>query len=333
MKPFLSLIKIENRKMWKRLSTKVMLLILLLIVVAAVGFFRFYQYRMGYDVHAATKVSATWRQEVTAELQSAQKDKTAIEKGTGNNAERAKLGAREKTIAESEYRLDHNIALKEPDSIWSRLLDFGKNVGFDSLIALMLIIACSAAVAGEFSDGTIKMAISRPYRRDEILSAKLIVVLGYGLTLLAAVLAVNFLLFAALYGLPGLGASALLWTTHRVLSVPAIVSLLAYYGLGFLMVIFYTVLAFALAVVTRSRSIATGFSLFMLLVGGQLAQMVSIYFPWAKWFPFTMTNFSNMITSGVVLPGTSLTMALVLTGIYTLLFGAVGYTVFVERDI
>lgn len=329
---FFTLVSIENIKMWKRLSTKVMLLIMVLIVVAASGIFRFYQYRMGYDVHAAPTISADWRQKLEAEIVSAKEQKAMVEKSK-NNAQRSMLGQLDQTIAEDQYRLDHNIPLKAPNSIWTKILDFGENAGYCSLIALMLIIACSAAVAGEFSEGTIKMAISRPYHRHEILSAKLVASLLYGLALLVVTLVTNFILFAIFYGLPGLNAMEVMWTTHQVLYVPAVVKLLAYYGLGFLEVIFYTVLAFALAAVTRSRSISTGFSLFMLLVGGQIAQMVAIYFSWAKWFPFTMSHFSNMMTNGVTVPGSSLTLGLILTGIYTLVFGAVGYIVFAKRDI
>ena len=48
----MTLLSIENSKLWKRLSTKIMYLILILLVVAASGLFRYYQYYKHVDVHA-----------------------------------------------------------------------------------------------------------------------------------------------------------------------------------------------------------------------------------------------------------------------------------------
>lgn len=333
MRRFFTLIGIENTKLWKRLSSKVMLGIMIFIVVASCGILRFYQYSKGVNVHAEPTVTAGWQDKLKMEVAGLKQQEAAIKSNKNAGPGSSELGQLDLQIAQDQYRLDHNIGLEKPDSIWTKLLDFGNNAGFASLVALMLIIACSASVAGEFSEGTIKMAISRPYRRHEILSAKLLASLLYGLELLAATLAANFLMFAIFYGLPGIGAGDMLWTTHKILYVPAFLKFLAYYGLGYLEIVFYTVLAFALSAVTRSRSIATGFSLFMLLVGGQLAQMISIYINWVKWFPFTMAHFTYMITNGTVIPDTSLTMALVMTGLYTVVFGTVGYVVFAKRDI
>lgn len=331
---FFTLIGIEHTKLWKRLSAKVMLGIMLLIVIVACSAFRINQYSKGTDVHAQPKVTAGWQQQLKMEIAAEKQQEATIKNEKNDSPERANLGNLDLQIAQGQYQLDHDIAFNKPNSIWTKLVSFGRNAGFCSLIALMLIIACSAAVAGEFSDGTIKMAISRPYHRHEILSAKLISSLLYGLELLVATLAANFLLFIIFYGTVGFGASEMLWTTHKILYVPAFVKFLAFYGLGYLQIVFYTVLAFALSTVTRSRSIATGFSLFMLLLGSQLAQLVCVYlFNWAKWFPFTMTDFTNMITSGVIIPGSSLPLGLLMTGLYTIVFGAVGYTVFAKRDI
>lgn len=333
MSSFITLVRVENTKMWKRLSTKVMLLIMVAIVILASCVYRYYQYTKGYDVHATPTVSASWQTDLQKEIEETKGAIKSIEDQKGNDAQRSALGKMKKTVAEDQYRLDHDISTQESNSIWTKVLDFSENAGYGYLVALLLIIACTASVAGEFSEGTIKMAISRPNYRHEILSAKLLVSLVYGLELLAAALILQTGMFMIFYGVPGMGAKEMLWTTNQIIYVPAILKLLAYYGLDFLTVIFYTVLAFALSTVTRSRSIATGFSLFMLLLGSQLAQMVAIYFSWAKYFPFTMTNFSSMMTDGVRLPGTSLPIALMVSGIYTVLMGAVGYIVFQKRDI
>jgi ABC-2 type transport system permease protein len=338
MSKFLTLVSIENTKMWKRISTKVMLIFVVVIVVAATSIVRYHEYSIGTDVNAVPAVvsAADWK----VEVQHLQKDITAlkaqiidIDNGTNNPMMRREIGSLQKNIAEDQYRIDKSISAQEPDSIWTRLTDFNSEANYGAIIALMLIIACAAAIAGEFSEGTIKMAISRPYHRHEILSAKLIASLLFGLALLAAILISNFIMFAIFYGVHGWGAMDMLWTSSRVLYVPAALKMLAVFGLDFLQVIFFVVVAFTLSAVTRSRSIATGFSLFLLLVGVQIVTLLALYFSWGRYLPFAMTNFSGYLLSGAGIEGTTLGMALILTGIYTLIIGAVGYVVFAKRDI
>jgi ABC-2 type transport system permease protein len=333
MSKFLTLVSIENIKMWKRISTKVMLIFVVVIVVAATSIVRYHEYSIGTDVNAVPAVSANWKSDLQQEITALKAQIKKTDSGTNNPMQRRQVGSLQATIAEDQYRIDNNISTDSPDSIWTRMTNFNSEANYGSIIALMLIIACAAAIAGEFSEGTIKMAISRPYHRHEILSAKLIASLLFGLAMLAAILISNFIMFAIYYGVHGWGAMDMLWTSSRVLYVPAVLKMLAVFGLDFLQVIFFVVLAFTLSAVTRSRSIATGFSLFLLLVGVQIVTLLALYFSWGRYLPFAMTNFSGYLLSGAGIEGTTLSLALILTGIYTLIIGAAGYVVFAKRDI
>lgn len=333
MTRFLTLISIESTKLWKRISSIIMLLIIVFIVIAATSMVRFVQYRDGVDVHAAPTVSESWKSDLSKEVEQQKAMLAQIEQGKDNRIERTQVGSLKMSIAEGQYRIDHDISSATPLSIWSRMISFNSQVGIASLIALLLMIACVASVAGEFSEGTVKMAISRPYKRYEILSAKLIASLLYGLTLLAVSALTNFIMYAIFYGVQGAGLKALFWTGENVLYIPAVLKLLALYGLDFLTIIFYVLLAFALSTITRSRSISTGFALFMLLVGGQIAMLVGIYFEWGKYVPFALTNFSSFVLDGSRIPNTGLPMALVISGIYALIMGVAGYMAFSKRDI
>jgi ABC-2 type transport system permease protein len=333
MSKFLTLVSIENIKMWKRISTKVMLIFVVVIVVAATSIVRYHEYSIGTDVNAVPAVSANWKSDLQQEITALKAQIKKTDSGTNNPMQRRQVGSLQATIAEDQYRIDNNISTDSPDSIWTRMTNFNSEANYGSIIALMLIIACAAAIAGEFSEGTIKMAISRPYHRHEILSAKLIASLLFGLAMLAAILISNFIMFAIYYGVHGWGAMDMLWTSNRVLYVPAVLKMLAVFGLDFLQVIFFVVLAFTLSAVTRSRSMATGFSLFLLLVGVQIVTLLALYFSWGRYLPFAMTNFSGYLLSGAGIEGTTLSLALILTGIYTLIIGAAGYVVFAKRDI
>ena len=236
MKRFLTLISIENIKMWKRRSTFIMLLIMVAIVILSTSIVRYHEYTSKTNVNVQPTVSADWKTSLQKEVTMLNAQIKQIDSGTNNPRERSLVGSLKMQVAEDQYQINHNIGISSPDSIWTRLTTFEGEAPFSLLIALLLIIVCASAVAGEFSEGTIKMAISRPYFRSEILSAKLIVSLLFGLILLAATLVTNFIMFAVFYGIHGMGANEMLWTGGSVLYIPAILKLLAVYGLDFLQV-------------------------------------------------------------------------------------------------
>jgi ABC-2 type transport system permease protein len=105
------------------------------------------------------------------------------------------------------------------------------------------------------------------------------------------------------------------------------------FGLEFLRIIFYVLVAFALSAAFRSRSLATGFSLFILLVGGGIVRILAMYFAWGKYLPFGRDNFAYLVTNGSPIQGVTLLSAMVLTAIYALVFAFIGYFVFQKRDI
>ena len=95
----------------------------------------------------------------------------------------------------------------------------------------------------------------------------------------------------------------------------------------------YVILAFVLSAISRSRSIATGFSLFMLLAGANILQFIAIFFGWGKYLPFVTSNFAGFINIGSYIYGVTLGFALVISAIYSMIFCFVGYFVFQKRDI
>lgn len=331
---FFTLVGIENKKLWKRPSTVVMFLIVIALVLSASCGLRYLQYIHGSDVRSAPPVSDNWRENVLKEEEQLRAQIKAIQNVKDNsNMAKSMLGPAQKTLAEDEYMTEHNISSAKPFSIWTLVSDFCSKVSYGAIAAMMMLIACSVLVAGEFGEGTIKLTLSRPFSRGEILGAKLAVTLLYGLELLASMLVVQTLIFMIFYGVPGIGANQMLWTTGKIVYIPSVFVLLIHYGLEFLTAAFYVTLAFALAAITRSRSIATGFSLFMLLLGGSLAQIAAIYFGNIKYFPFTTVNFLDIITKGVSVYGTTLASSMILSGIYAFIMCAAAFVVFKRRDV
>ncbi|MBZ9685398.1 ABC transporter permease [Clostridium estertheticum] len=330
MGSFFTLVSIENTKLWKRLSTKIMLIIMIVIIIAATGIFKYYT--VSQKVTNTISVSENWKQELQKNVDM---QKIQLKQAESDTNKRAKvlIGMTKKSIAEGEYRINNNIKPESSKSVWLRSSEFATNAGYGGIIALLLIISCSALVAGEFSEGTMKMMISRPYRRWEILTSKLLAIILYGLVLLVTTFLLNFIMIGIFFGFNDMGIKEMMWTSSSIIYISAALKTAIIFGLNFLQVLVYVILAFAISAISRSRSIATGFSLFLLLVGSNIAQLLAMYFSWGKYLPFGTSNFSTFVTVGATIEGTSLAFAIGLSAIYSIVFCFAGYVVFEKRDI
>lgn len=287
---------------------------------------------MSQKVPNTIKVSQNWKQELQTNIV-LQKIELKQAQGSTNKMAKASIGSLEKVIAEGEYSVKNNIKPETQKNVWSRSTDFASKAGYGGIIALFVIIACTALVAGEFSEGTMKMMISRPYKRYEILSAKLVSTIIYGLELLVATFLLNFVMMGILFGFSGMGAKEMLWTSSSIIYVPAALKTIIVFLLDYLQVLNYVIIAFAISAISRSRSIATGFSLFLLFVGSGIVQLLAIFFSWGKYLPLGMSNFSAFVTSGAPIGGITMTYAIVLSAIYFVIFAFAGFYVFEKRDI
>ena len=116
-----------------------------------------------------------WKMNVQAEL-------TATQEQLGNSAlvasEREELEGHEKVL---EYRLANSVQPLENFSRESMIMD---SAGIGSIAVLLTVIVAAGIVASEFTQGTIKMLLSRPVKRWKILTAKYVTVNLFGILLM-----------------------------------------------------------------------------------------------------------------------------------------------------
>lgn len=336
MSGFLTLVKIENRKLYHRISTLVMVLILAALVIGFTGVIKFVDTNFPQLTGAAasSQNGPDWKAQLQKEIATDQQQLSQAESGNEMLA-KTSIGSLKMKIAKDEYEIAHDIKPDTLQSIWAKMseLDTEVNPDFAMFIALFAIIAGSAAVAGEFTEGTMKMMIPRPFSRGLILSAKLVSVVLYSLILFVENLVFAFVMMGLWFGFGGFGAHSLLWTGGKVVLLPGFVNILAVYGLDFLQVFVYIVLAFVISVVSRSRAMATGISLFLLLVGGGISELLTLYFGWGKYILFGVSNFSSFVLKGTTYPGTSIGFGLVVSAVYVVVFLFIGYFTFIKSDI
>lgn len=228
---------------------------------------------------------------------------------------------------------------QDKDGSGARMTGF-EGMQFDAMLLFFLItifsvVIAAESVAGEFTRGTIKLLLIRPWSRSTILLSKFISVILFSvlLTVLAYLLsyAVNIAFFGAtnaageFFPELDMGAGALLselgqlfWTNY--VSTVVIISV-----------------AFMLSSALRSNGLAIGLSIAIIFT----AQLWSNLFlmidqPWIKYVLFLHLDLSAYVnghTGPIEDHPLTLGFALGVLAVYFIVFNLISWTVFRKRDI
>ena len=342
---FLSLIAVENIKLWKRFSTKLMLLIMVAIIFGFTGLMKAEEslIKSQQDATSGSSVTVTtqtnssqgastsqklnWKQQLSANDVGLKQTIKTMEKSKYQN-QKNDLDSMKKQLAENEYRIKHNLKSEKENGYWDWVATFG----YGMFAALLAIIACSGLVAGEFSENTMKSMICRPFSRWQILTAKFIAVFAYSLIIMVVGYLSLLVAVAAFLGTGGANTPMLLWIGGSIVRVSGFAGSLITNGLDFLVVLVYLILAFALSAIFRSRALSTGVSIFLML-GGSFTTLLARNFSWGKFIFFADTGFSNFVISGAPFFGITLGLALAICAVYCVGFLIAGYLTFAKRDV
>lgn len=233
----------------------------------------------------------------------------------------------EEQIAIAEHRLENDIAPLEYASMQQQVLDTHLMM---SLVTLLTVIVAAGIVAAEFSQGTIKMLLTRPVKRWKILTSKYITVL-----LFAILLSIILLISTALAGLLflGIGEGTLLkWTGTEVAEASFWLEALKLAALKFSSIWMISTFAFMLGTVFRSSSLAIGLSIFLMFTGVQAVFFLQNY-EIVKYYLFTHTDLTQFYTGNFLVPDITISMSLLVLAVYFLVFMAISYWTFGKRDV
>lgn len=230
-------------------------------------------------------------------------------------------------IAIAEHRLENDIAPLEYTSMQQQVVDTHMMM---SLVTLLTVIVAAGIVATEFSQGTIKMLLTRPVKRWKILTSKYITIL-----LFAVLLSLIMLLSTALAGLLffGIGDGTLLtWNGAEVVEATFWLEAIKLATLKFSSIWMISTFAFMLGTVFRSSSLAIGLSIFLMFTGVQAVFFLQDY-EIVKYYLFTHTDLTQFYTGNFMMPGITMTMSLLVLAVYFLVFMVISYWTFEKRDI
>lgn len=312
----LNLIRNEWMKLWHKKATWIMVAILLLVLIGIGGIMKFVQSTLDQPENQPSweENEAENKAFLTAELANPNIDDTTKKQ-------------LEKELAISEYRIEKDLEPMDPSGREQSILDSHFML---SLVVLLSVIAAAGIVASEFSQGTIKMLLSRPVKRWKILTSKYLTTLLFAL-MLTMISFVASLIAGYLFYDPS-GGAILDYRNGAVVEVSYWGRVLALYALQFVGIIVYLTFAFMIGSVFRSSSLAIGLSIFLLFVGPSIVLFLSKY-EFVKYILFTHTDLTGYISGDMFVPGLTWPLSLVVLTIYMLLFLVISFWSFTKRDV
>ncbi len=193
------------------------------------------------------------------------------------------------------------------------------------LNTIFTVVIASDSVAGEFSWGTIKLLLIRPWSRSKILLSKYISLVLFSLLSTAVMM-----LFAY-------GASLIFSSGNASANVGsftafeyAMLDVLCSYFEMFIT----AALAFMVSSVFRASGLAIGLSLFIMFTQSMFAMIFNPErYAWAKYLIFTHMDLHRYILSDTGPAGITFGFSALVLGVYYLLFLLVAWYVFRKRDV
>lgn len=195
------------------------------------------------------------------------------------------------------------------------------------LNTIFTVVVASDSVAGEFTWGTIKLLLIRPWSRSKILLSKYISVLLF--SLVSTIVLIAFGLGASLI-FSSSAAETMTSMTGWSPAEYAFLDILCRYIELFLTV----ALAFMVSSVFRASGLAIGLSLFIMFAKSMITVIFSPdRFEWAQYLIFTHMDLSGYLMSNTGPGGATLGFSITVIAAYYVLFMLISWVVFRKRDV
>ena len=262
-----------------------------------------------------------WKVVVQGEL-------TSVKEQLGNpmlsEGEKERLEGKEKIL---DYRLANSVEPLDNNGREKMIMD---SAGIGSIVVLLTVIVAAGIVASEFSQGTIKMLLSRPVKRWKILTSKYLTVILFGILLMLIGFVVS-IICAFLFFQSGSGQE-LVWNGKEVVEASVWGNGLYMLLLSFGNVFVTATFAFMIGSVFRSSSLAIGLSLFIYFMGSTVVMILSQY-EIVKYIVFTHMDLTIYQSDFRIVEGMTMPFSLAVLSVYLVVFLVISYTTFVKRDI
>jgi ABC-2 type transport system permease protein len=242
-------------------------------------------------------------------------------------------------IQQQQYYLDHDI---DPNAPGGPTFARGFMDQAVSLFLPMIIVVLAVdLVSAEYSEGTIKLLLTRPVRRWKVLMSKYLTLLLFvSLTVLCA-LVMAYLISGVVFGyggwdmpvLTGFKVAGSELDTSGVFPLPQWQYLLMQYGLGWFVCVVVGTISLMVSVLVRSAAAGMGIMMAALISGTILTQMASSWES-AKYLFVVNLQLTDYL-AGTLPPikGMTLPFSLAVLTAWALAALVVAFAVFTRRDV
>jgi ABC-2 type transport system permease protein len=304
-------------KIFKRPGTYVMIAILLMAATIFSIFMRLEQNDSNFVV------GKNW-------VQNLQEENVALKRQMEDSHSPLDKQDFQKRITINSYRIQHHIPPDTSYHIWNFVDDSKQLI---VIAGLFTIIISAGIVASEFNWGTVKLLLIRPITRIRILLSKYITVLLFAFFMLVLLFVVSTVMGAILFGPPEQPSIYLNYDNGKVIEQNMVVHLLIYYGLDSINMIMLSTMAFMISAVFRNNSLAVGLSIFLMLTGTQITELLAMKFSWAKYILFANTDLTPYFDGTPLMEGMTLAFSVFVLLVYFFLFLFLAFYIFKKRDI
>ena len=246
--------------------------------------------------------------------------------------EESRLSFLEEEMTIRKYILEHQEDILNDTTLRAVLINFPAEFGLFILIYVIMI--AGSIVSEEYTRGTIKYLLVKPFKRRTILTSKLLVVLLMIPVIMLFMSVVEILLGGIQLGFDSLSVPVLLYvdgtiTTYSVLGYLAsllLSSLPMYLVIG--------ILGFMISTITSSTSAAITISFLLYLLGNVISNLALVYdLPIFKGFVSLYWDFSYLVSHTGQPYGASIGQSILIVGIYLVVMLCIAYVTFVKKDV
>ncbi|WP_144461334.1 ABC transporter permease [Siminovitchia fortis] len=314
-----NLVRNEWEKVFRQKSTFIMIGFLILVVFVNAGITKYLE---GKERPSGND----WKQELMAENESLKQESDGVQIMTPSMKEFI-----HKQVAVNEYRIKNDLPPASKSTVWTFIND---SAGLIPLAGLFVLIIAAGIVANEFSWGTIKVLLVKPYKRWKILLSKYIAVNLFLLLMLILLFVFSGIAGAVLFGTGEAAANVhLAYVNGRVEEQSLFLYLIKSYAFSSLSIFLLAAMAFMISAVFRSSALAIGLSVFLLFTGGTITNLLASKFEWAKYSLFANTNLMQYVDGLPMVDSMTMKFSVIILLVYFSIFHILAFAFFTRRDI
>lgn len=246
--------------------------------------------------------------------------------------EESRLEYLEKEVAIRKYILEAQEDVLNEATLRMVLINFSGEFGL--FILIYVIMLAGSIVSEEYTRGTIKYLLIKPYKRGMILTSKLLVVLLFIPLIMVFMSLIEIVIGGIVLGFDSLSVPVVLFLEGSIKTYP-IIGYLATVLLSVMpMYIIIAMVAFLLSTITQSTSAAITVSFLFYLLGNVISNLALLYdFSFFKGFVSLYWDFSYLITKDVAPYGNSVGTSILVLSIYFLVIVSLTYVYFQKKDV